>query len=106
MRRIWGSRHVPGPEDVDSWIDDLLDALVRPLTEEEKNPLALDVSNPRYIFEGTLQEGQEFFKQAEHIPQLYNNASICKYTDGLPVVTPTEELVERMLKGTSNNPMR
>jgi len=104
MRRVWGSRHVPGPEDVESWIDKLLDALVRPLTEEEKNPPTWDFSNPRYIFEGTLQEAQEFFKQAEHIPQLYNNASICKYTDGLPVIPPTEELVEKMLKGTSHKP--
>ena len=104
LRRVWGSRHVPGPEDVDSWIDKLVGELVRPLTEEEKNPPPLDVSNPRYIFEGTLQEAQVFFKQTEDIPQLYNNAPICKYTDGLPVVPPTEELVERMLKETSHKP--
>ncbi len=104
IRRIWGSRHVPGPEDVASWIDDLMDALVRPLTEEEKNPPKWEVSNPRYIFEGTIEEAQEFFQQAEEIPQLYNNALICKYTDGLPVVPPTEELVEKMLKGTSHKP--
>ncbi len=102
MRRIHGSRNVPGPEDVDSWIDKLVNELVRPLTEEEKNPPQLDMSDPRYIFEGTLLEGYEFFKQTESIPQLYNNALICKYTDGLPVVPPTEELVERMLKGTSH----
>ncbi len=104
IRRVWGSRHVPGPEDVDSWIDDLMDALVRPLTEEEKNPPKWDVSNPRYIFEGTLQEAQEFFQQVENIPQLYNNTPICKYTDGLPIVPPTEELVEKMLRGTSHKP--
>jgi len=104
IRRIWGSRHVPGPEDVATWIDDLMDALVRPLTEEEKNPPKWEVSNPRYIFEGTIEEAQEFFQQAEEIPQLYNNALICKYTDGLPVVPPTEELVEKMLKGTSHKP--
>ena len=41
LRRVWGSRHVPGPEDVETWIDDLMDALVRPLTEEEKNLIIL-----------------------------------------------------------------
>lgn len=104
IRRIWGSRNVPGPEDVATWIDDLMDALIHPLTEEEENPPKWDVSNPRYIYKGTIQEGYEFFKQAESIPQLYNNAPICKYTDGLPIVLPTEELVEKMLKGTSHKP--
>ena len=50
-----------------------MNELVRPLTEEEKNPQEVDASNPRYIFEGTLQEAQEFFQQTEKIPQLYNN---------------------------------
>ena len=81
-----------------------MDALVRPLTEEEKNPPKWEVPNPRYIFEGTLLEAQEFFQQEERIPQLYNNAPICKYTDGLPIVPPTEELVAKMLKGTSHKP--
>jgi hypothetical protein len=103
MRRVWGSRHVPGPEDVPTWIDDLMDALVRPLTEEEKNPPKWEVSNERIIFEGTLQEAQEFYQQTEKIPALMN-APISVYTDGLPVVVPTEELVEKMLKGTSHKP--
>ncbi len=104
MRRVWGSRHIPGPEDVPTWIDDLMDALVRPLTEVEKNPPKWEVSDPRYIFEGTIPEARKFFKQAENIEQLYNNAPICKYTDGLPVVPPAEELVEEMLRGTSHKP--
>jgi hypothetical protein len=104
MRRIHGSRHIPGPVDVAGWIDKLVNELVRPLTEEEKNPVQLDLSNPRYIFEGTLDGAEEFFKQADPIPQLYNNASICRYTDGLPVVLPTEEKVAKMLKGTSHKP--
>ena len=103
MRRVWGSRHLPGPEDVPTWIDDLMDALVRPLTEEEKNPPKWEVSNERILFEGTLQEAQEFYQQTEKIPALMN-APIAMYTDGLPVVVPTEELVEKMLKGTSHKP--
>jgi len=104
LRRVWGSRHVPGPKDVPTWIDKLMDALVRPLTEEEKNPPQVDISNPRCIFEGTIPEAQEFFKQAERIPQLFNSAPICKYTDGLPIVPPSEEQVAKMLNGTSHKP--
>jgi len=104
IRRVWGSRHIPGPEDVPTWIDDLMDALVRPLTDVEKNPPAWKVENPRYIFEGTMLEAIEFFNQETPIPQLYNNAPIMKFTDGLPIVPPTEELVEKMLKGTSHKP--
>jgi hypothetical protein len=103
MRRVWGSRHVPGPEDVASWIDDLMDAMVRPLTDEEKNPPKWEVSNERILFEGTLQEAQEFYQQTEKIPALMN-APISMYTDGLPIVVPTEELVAKMLKGTSHKP--
>ncbi len=104
IRRVWGSRHVPGPQDVPTWIDKMMNELVRPLTDEEKNPAKIDTSNPRYIFEGTINEAQKFFQQTEHIPQLYNNASICKYTDGLPIVPPSEDLVAEMLKGTSHKP--
>ena len=104
IRRVWGSRHIPGPEDVPMWIDDLMDALVRPLTDVEKNPPEWKVENPRYIFEGTMLEAIEFFNQETPIPQLYNNAPIMKFTDGLPIVPPTEELVEKMLKGTSHKP--
>ncbi len=104
IRRVWGSRHIPGPQDVPMWIDDLMDALVRPLTEEEMHPQPWVVSDPKYIFEGTLLEAYKFFQEEEEIPQLFNNAPICKFTDGLPIVPPTEELVAAMLKGTSHKP--
>jgi hypothetical protein len=51
-----------------------------------------------------MQEAHDFFQQTEDIPQLFNNAPICKYTDGLPVVPPSEELVGKMLKGTGHKP--
>jgi hypothetical protein len=37
LRRIHVSRTLKGPEDVDGFLPDLLDALVRPLTEEESS---------------------------------------------------------------------
>ncbi len=104
LRRVWGSRHIPGPQDVPTWIDKLMDQLVRPLTEEEMHPKPLDTSNPRYVFEGTMAEAIKFFAQTEPISQLYNNAPISKYGDGLAIIPPSEELVAEMLKGTSHKP--
>ncbi len=104
IRTIHVSRTLPGPQDVDRIIRPLMDALLRPLTETEKSRgVFQDSDNKRIIFEGTLEEGQEFFSQSEIIPTL-QNAPICKYTDGLPIVLPTEERVAAMLKGTSHKP--
>ena len=36
VRTVSASRTMPGPEDVDTWVDEILDQLVRPLTEKEK----------------------------------------------------------------------
>ena len=36
IRTIHVSRTLPGPEDVDRWIQPMMDALVTPLTEKEK----------------------------------------------------------------------
>jgi len=104
LRRIHVSRTLPGPEDVDGFIEPMLDALVRPLTKEETEPGLLKIPDDRILFEGTLEEAQEFYQQTENIPSLRYNAPIALYTDGLPVVVPTEERVAAMLKGTSRKP--
>jgi len=101
MRTIHVSRTIPGPEDVDRFIGDLMDALVRPLTAQETASGRWEEPNPRVLFEGTLEDAQEFYSQSFIVPTL-QNAPFCKYTDGLPVVIPTEERVEKMLKGTSH----
>jgi hypothetical protein len=103
LRRVHVSRTLSGIEDVDRFIGPLMDALVRPLTAKEKEKGTWEVPDPRILFEGTLQEAQEFYQQTDVIPQL-DGASIARYTDGLPVVIPTEEAVEKMLKGTSHKP--
>lgn len=102
LRRVWGSRHVPGPEDVATWMDAMMNELIRPLTEEEKNPPKFELENPRYAFEGSFPEAYEFFHKDEPIPQLFNNAPIAVYTDGMAIIPPSEELVAKMLKGTSH----
>ncbi len=104
LRRVHVSRTLPGPEDVDGFIGPMFDALTRPLTEEEKGSGRLELPDKRVLFEGTLEEAEEFYNQTENIPALRNAPPIALYTDGLPVVVPTEERVQKMLKGTSHKP--
>jgi hypothetical protein len=71
----------------------LINALTEKLTAEEKQTGKLTHTvEPRILpFAGTYDEVQEFF--------LKN-----RMTDGLPIVIPTEDKVEEMLKGTSHSP--
>jgi hypothetical protein len=103
LRRVHCSRTVPGPEDVDRFLPELIDALVRPLNENEKRGGRWEVPDKRVLFEGTLEEADVFYHKTEIIPTL-GNAPMAIYTDGLPVRIPTEERVAAMLKGTSHKP--
>jgi hypothetical protein len=63
-------------------------ALTQPLTAEEKSPRRREPENPpRLIFRGTLPEVNRFFYQRG-------------WTDGLPIMPPTEEAVAEMMTGT------
>jgi hypothetical protein len=80
------------PEKIDSEVssilDDIISALIRPLTSEEKLPKKLEVkSSSRITFRGNLEEVNRFF---------YRRG----WGDGLPVMPPTEEAVAEMLTGT------
>ncbi len=104
LRYIEASRSSPGGVDeADKVMQPLLEGLTRPLTKEEKESGRWAPWQPRILFEGTLEEAEEFYNQSETIPGL-NNTPFSMYTDGLPVVIPTEERVEKMLKGTSHRP--
>jgi hypothetical protein len=73
-------------------MDDIISALTRPLTEEEKSPPAKKLENSaRIVFKGNLEEVQHFF---------YRRG----WTDGMPVIPPTEEAVAEMLTGTDLSP--
>ena len=73
-------------------MDSIISSLTRPLTAEEKAPRPRDVENPaRIVFKGNIQEVNRFF---------YRRG----WTDGLPVIPPTEELVAEMLTGTDLAP--
>ncbi|OGO39300.1 MAG: hypothetical protein A2147_05525 [Chloroflexi bacterium RBG_16_57_8] len=104
IRYLHGSRTRPGPEDVDSLVEPILKEMTRPLTDEEKQSGRWEPSRPdRLLFEGTLDEAQAFYQQTKYIG-LPVNAPISLYTDGYPIIVPTEERVAEMLKGTSHKP--
>jgi hypothetical protein len=71
----------------EAW-DDIIAALTKPLTAEEKSPSPRETENPsRIVFKGNLEEVNRFF---------YKRG----WTDGLPIIPPTEEAVAEMLTGT------
>ena len=79
-------------EDIESGIEgaweSILSSLTRPLSAEEASPHAREAENPqRLVFQGSLAEVNRFF---------YKRG----WTDGLPVIPPTEEAVSEMLSGT------
>ncbi len=103
VRYLHASRTLPGPEDVNAWIKPMLEELTRPLTEKELESGLHSPPQPRVLFEGTLDEAEEFYQQTRHVPRPLD-APIAIYTDGLPISVPTEERVRKMLKGTSHRP--
>jgi hypothetical protein len=77
---------------VDGALDAIIGALTKPLTAEEKSPKAKEPEKPaRIIFKGTMEEVNRFFYQRG-------------WTDGLPIIPPTEEAVAEMLTGTDLPP--
>ena len=103
IRLLHASRTLPGPEDVGNWVEPVIEALTRPLTEQEKESSKWEPPHPRILFEGTLDEADDFYQQTQYIPSPVN-APISIYTDGLPIRVPTEERVREMLTGTSHAP--
>ncbi|NLN06149.1 MAG: hypothetical protein GX167_00825 [Firmicutes bacterium] len=73
-------------------MQDIIDGLTRPLTEEEKQPkIAKKPKGPRLLEPDTEINLRRLFIEEG-------------WTDGLPIILPTEELVEEMLKGTDRDP--
>jgi hypothetical protein len=104
LRFVVASRNsLGGVSEADKLIEPVLEALTRPLTKEETTTGRWAPQQPRILFEGTLPEAEKFYNDTIDIPRLLG-ASFSKYTDGLPVVIPTEERVQEMLKGTSHKP--
>jgi hypothetical protein len=66
---------------------DIIDGLTKPLTAEEKSPTPRDATTPRIAFRGNYEAVNRFY---------YRNG----WTDGLPIVPPTDAAVKEMLTGT------
>jgi hypothetical protein len=104
LRHIEADRKSPGGvTEADRLVEPVLNALTKPLTATEKKSGTFAPEQPRVLFEGTLEEAEKFYNQTEKLPYLLDTP-FAVYTDGLPVVIPTEERVEEMLKGTSHKP--
>jgi hypothetical protein len=103
VRVVWDSIHSEewvderdSPERVEAGVapllDNIIDALTRPLTDEEKSPKQKEPEKPsRILFRGDLNEVNQFF---------YRRG----WGDGLPVIPPTEAAVAEMLTGTDLPP--
>jgi hypothetical protein len=73
---------------INAAMDEIVAALTRPLSAEEKSPVSKPAEKPsRTIFKGDIQEVNRFF---------YRRG----WGDGLPVLPPTEAAVAEMLTGT------
>jgi len=73
---------------VSAALDDIIAALTKPLTAEEKSPKPRELEKlSRIVFKGNLEEVNRFF---------YKRG----WSDGLPIIPPTEEAVAEMLTGT------
>ena len=74
-------------EGIAAAMQDVVEALTKPLTPEEKSPKQQTGKTPRVAFKGSLQEVNRFY---------YSKG----WTDGLPIIPPTEEAVQEMMTGT------
>jgi hypothetical protein len=104
LRWVDTARTGTGPERAQACIENVIKALTTPLTAKEKESgLYTPPPPPRIIFEGTLDDAQVYFQQTTPIANC-RNCPIAKYTDGAPIIVPTEEKVREMLTGTSHKP--
>ncbi|MDP6777754.1 MAG: UGSC family (seleno)protein [Candidatus Latescibacteria bacterium] len=85
--------YIDGPDAVTGrpFMDEVIDALTKPLTDAEAQGEAFDRSTPRLAPPDT----------EENLNQLFLEEN---WTDKLPIVMPTEERVAAMLAGTSHKP--
>ena len=81
----------------ESVIDQIVEALTKPVAPEEANPPAADVDQQNNII---TAKAESFSAAAEEINRIFLEKH---WSDGLPIVPPTRDLVDQMLKGTSRS---
>jgi hypothetical protein len=81
--------------DIDAGVvgamQEIIEGLTKPLTAEEKSPKPKTAKAPKIAFKGNYEEVNRYF---------YSKG----WTDGLPIVPPTEKAVAEMLTGTDLPP--
>jgi hypothetical protein len=93
-----------GPERVNQFYDQMIKALTDPLTaKEQETGLYTPPPDPKICFTGTYPDAQDFFQKTTPIANC-RNCPISQWTDGLPIIVPTEAAVKQMLTGTSHKP--
>lgn len=75
-------------ENVAKIFDSILDSLGKPLPVEDKSQPLAAASPERSVFKGTFDEVNDFFYEK-------------KWTDGLPIIPPSVEAIEKMLQWTT-----
>jgi hypothetical protein len=78
-------------EGIAAAMKDVVEGLTRPLTSEEKSPTQQTGKTARIAFKGDIQEVNQFY---------YRKG----WTDGLPIIPPTEAAVAEMMTGTDLPP--
>ncbi len=78
-------------EGIAAAMKDVIEGLTKPLTPEEKSPKQQTGKTARVAFKGNIQEVNQFY---------YRKG----WTDGLPIIPPTEEAVAEMMTGTDLPP--
>jgi hypothetical protein len=73
------------------FMQEVIEGLTAPLTEEDLQGVSFERSTPRLLEPDTEENLLRLFEEN-------------RWTDYLPIVLPTEERVEQMLKGTSHPP--
>ena len=79
-------------------------AVEQELTYNFLNPKGIPATGSapqRIAFKGTLLAAHDFFQTSSPVPSL-GNAVIAQWTDGLPIIVPTEAKVKEMITGTSH----
>jgi hypothetical protein len=72
---------------IEGAMDQIIEALTKPLTQAESSPQTRTEPEPRSAFKGSIQDVNNFY---------YRKG----WTDGMPILPPTEAAVAEMLTGT------
>ena len=89
-------------QEAKSKVNEIVKKLTEPLTDKEKFKGSYELPpEPRTLFTGTFDEVQNFL--GGDLTSFIDSAPHAEYTDGLPVIPPTEDRVRAMLAGTKHD---